>query len=58
MTKLLWLCTIALGHRMLWEQSYHLRFGKMVTLQRVLRWVSVGWVGYLLYVALWFWNHP
>jgi hypothetical protein len=58
MTKLLWLCTIALGHRMLQEQSYEWSFRWMARLRKALRVVSVLWVLDAIYVAYWFWTQP
>jgi hypothetical protein len=53
MTKLLWLVVLALGHRMLWEMSYHLTLRWMGRLQSLLRWGAWLWVVGLVSTAIW-----
>lgn len=52
MTKLLWLCTIAIGVRMLYEMTFDFRHsGERV--RRLLYIVALGWCIALAFVAIW-----
>lgn len=52
MTRLLWLCTIALGIRMVYEMSFDFSFsGKR--LRRYLYVVATGWWVALVLIAVW-----